>query len=362
MLVLFCLAVFAILPTVGTAVYLWGVAHDQYASTVAFSVRKDEAGSADLLSGLTRLTGSATSDTDILYEFIRSQELVAQIDAEIGLRALWGKAWPGDPLFGFDASGTIEDLHSHWLWMTDLSYDGATGLITLRANAFAAEDARGIATAVFDASSRMINEISDIARDDATRYAREELDRAVARLTEARQAMTTFRLRAQIVDIESDIQGQMGLLNTLQAQLAEVLIEQDLLRETARPDDPRIRQAEQRIGVIETRIRAERAKFGEGGTAGPGGEDYARLVAEFEALTVDREFAETSYRSAQASYDRALAEAQRQSRYLAAHIRPSLAERSMYPQRWILQGLAMFFLIALWGLGSLIYYSIRDRR
>jgi len=151
------------------------------------------------------------------------------------------------------------------------------------------------------------------------------------------------------------------VLNNLQAQLADTLVELDLLREVARPNDPRIAQAERRIEVIEKRIVEERRKFGEGGQ-GPGGGDYATLVAEFERLSVDREFAEQSYRGALAAYDAALAEAQRQSRYLAAHIQPTRAERSDFPRRWTLLGLTGFFLLMTWAIGVLIYYSVRDRR
>jgi capsular polysaccharide transport system permease protein len=320
-----------------------GVAQDQYASTFAFSVRKEETQSSlDIIGGITQLAGSATSDTDILYEFIRSQDLVARVNAELDLRSIWSRAWPDDPVFGFDPSGTIEDLHAHWLRKLDIAYDAGTGIVTLRVLAFDPVDARNIATAISGESTRVINALSEEARADATGQAREERDLAFARLRDARQAVTAFRLRTQIVDIESDLQGQMGLLNTLQAQLANTLIELDLQRETAPQGDPRVRQAERRIEVIEARIAAERAKFGEGGQ-GPGGEDYARIAAEFERLTVEREFAESTYRSALAAYEGALSSAQRQSRYLAVHIRPTLAERALYPQRVILCALVGFF-------------------
>ena len=54
----------------------------------------------------------------------------------------------------------------------------------------------------------------------------------------------------------------MGLLNSLQAQLAETLIELDLLAETARSDDPRVEQAKRKTVVIEKRIAEERRKLG----------------------------------------------------------------------------------------------------
>lgn len=359
-----------LLPGLATGAYLWRVAQDQYAATVAFSVRQEETQSSlDILGGITRLAGSSTSDTDILYEFIRSQDMVAQVaqqlngqqEGQVDLRAAWAKAWPQDPVFAFDPSGTIEDLHAYWLRMVRLSYDAGTGIITVRVNAFDPDAAQIIATAIYDGSSRMINALSEEARADATRYAAEERDRAFEGLARARQSLTAFRLRTQIVDIASDLQGQMGLLNTLQAQLAAVLIELDLLRETTQPGDPRIRQTERRKEVIEARITAERAKFGEDGK-GPGGEDYARIAAEFERLTVEREFAEATYQSALAAYNAAVSEAQRQSRYLAAHIRPTRAEQPLYPQRSLLTALTGFFLLMFWGVGVLIYYSVRDRR
>lgn len=351
-----------VIPTAVAAWYLWTRAVDQYSSTVGFSVQREEAKSAiDFFGGFTQMTGTGSADTDILYEFIRGQELVARLDAEMDLRSLYSAPWQRDPVFAFAPGGSIEDLMSYWRRIVRISYDSHSGLIELRVHAFDPETARHLATRIFEESSRMINALSEQARADATRYAALELERAVARLTQARQAMTEFRMRTQIVDPTADIQGQMGLLNTLQQQLAAQLIELDLLREVARANDPRIEQAERRVAVIENRIAAERRKFGIGGE-GPGGEDYATLIAEYERLSVEREFAEQAYTAALKAYDAAFAEAQRQSRYLAAYISPTLAERSTYPDRPVLLGLTALFLLLAWSIAALIYYSVRDRR
>jgi capsular polysaccharide transport system permease protein len=152
----------------------------------------------------------------------------------------------------------------------------------------------------------------------------------------------------------------MGLLSTLETQLAEALIDLDLLRETTRESDPRIRRAEQRIAVIRKRIEEERAKFGIGG--GGDTEAYATLVGEYESLIVDREFAEQAYLTALTNFDAAQAEAQRQSRYLAAHIKPTLAQSAEYPRRPVLLGAMALFLFVGWATMALVYYSIRDRR
>ena len=50
---------------------------------------------------------------DILYQYIVSQELVAKMDAELDLKAMYSKA-AGDPLNAFKPGGKIEDLVAYW--------------------------------------------------------------------------------------------------------------------------------------------------------------------------------------------------------------------------------------------------------
>ncbi|KAA2313728.1 capsule biosynthesis protein [Pseudooceanicola sediminis] len=361
-------AALVVAPLVLAAWYLWARAADQYASTVGFSVRTEEQSPAiALLGGITDLSGSSSSDTDILYEYLHSQELVADMDAALDLRHLWagaGSDWrqPGsDPVFAFDPAGAIEDLVEYWQRMVRIRYDGGTGLIEVRVLAFQPEDATRIAGALLTRASDMINTLSAIAQADAIRTARTELALARDRLKEARRAVTAFRNRHQLVDPGTDIASQAGLLAQLQAQLAEALIDVDMLRETARDSDPRLKQATRRIVMIERRIAAERAKLGMGAPQGTG-DVLANLVGQYEALVVDREFAQQSYTTALASFDAAQAEARRKSRYLAPYIRPTGAETSRFPER----GIWMVYLGAFAGLGWLIVvlggYAIKDRR
>ncbi len=359
-------AVLVLAPAGLAAGYLYTRAVDQYASTMAFTVRTEDitSSAADLLGGLGAgfggSGGSAGSDADILYEFMKSPDLVRRIDDRLDLHALYGRYYDTDPVFSFDVKGTIEDLTDYWTRMVRVSYDSSR-LMEVRTLAFTPEDARAIAEAVFAESSTMVNALSEIARNDSTRYAAEDLETATVRLTNAREALTLFRLANEIVDPQADIQSQMGLLSSLQAQQTEALISLDLLGDSIGPGDPRREQAQRRLQVIEERIAEERQKFGAGGE-GPGGETYAATIANFERLSIEREFAERTYASALSAFDNAKAEATRQSRYLAAYIKPTLAEQAEYPQRARLVGMVAMFAFLTWVIGALIYYSLRERR
>ncbi|MFT4012829.1 MAG: capsule biosynthesis protein [Paracoccus sp. (in: a-proteobacteria)] len=355
--------VMVVLPVAIWSWYLWARASDQYVSTVGFSVHREGAvPSIDLLGGIGALAGgsSGSTDTDVLYEFIRSQDMVEKVDAKLDLRQKFSRDWPHDFVFAYDPKGQIEDLTEYWTRQVRVLYDTSTSLITLRVNAFTPTDAQQIAQTVFQESSQKINELSAIAREDTIRLANAELEKARAELTRTRQAMTDFRVRSQIVDPQADLSSQMGVISGLQARLAEQLVANDLLLDNAKPTDHRVIQSQQKIDALRRLIDDERAKFGSA-TAGPGGESYSKLMADYEKLAVDREFAEGAYRSARIAYETALAEAQRKSRYLAAHIEPKVAQSSTAPDRpWLLMVGAGSLLI-LWSIMVLIYYSIRDR-
>lgn len=352
-----------IAPLAGAIWYLYTIAHDQYASYAGFSVRSEEISSAQsLLGGLSSLSGASSSDTDILYEFIQSQTLVERIGKRIDLGEIWSTP-EYDPVFAYDPSGSIEDLVDYWRRMVQVSYATGNGLIELRVRAFRAKDAHEIAMAIVEESSLMINDLSTIARKDATRYAREDLALTLDRLKAAREALTRFRSETRIVDPSADIKGQMGLLNSLEARLADAYIEVNLLLETSREDDPRVEQGRRRIEVIKDLIEQERQKFGLGDVSSNTGEkDFPTLVGEFERLTVDVEYAQKAYLAAQAALDTAIAEAQRQTRYLATYAKPSMPQSARYPERFILSLVSGVFLLLVWSVGVLIYYSLRDRR
>ena len=351
-----------VLPAALSAWYLWERAIDQYASLVGFSVRTEEQGpSIEGLFGVSDLSGSSSSDTDILYEFLQSQQLVARVDADLDIREMWSR--PGkenDPIFVYDAPGTIEDLTDHWARKVKIYYDSNSGLIDLRVLAFDPHEAQAIAEAIYEESSAMINRLSAIAREDAIGYARDELAEAQEQLRAARVELQSFRNRTQIVDPSIQSQTQSGLIGALETELAQAQIELQLLRDTARDGDPRIDQTQRRIVAIEKQIAAERSEIGLEGADQSA--TVADLVGQYEALAVDLQFAQEAYTAARAAFDSARNEARRQSRYLAAHVPPTLAERAQYPDRASTFAVIVLFLFVVWAFLVLAAYALRDRR
>ena len=351
--------VVVLLPLAATVGYLWTRAADQYHSEVAFSIRSEEAGSAaaGLIGAITNIGTGSASDADILFEYVRSQRIVEEIDRDLDLRTIYSRP-EGDPVFTLGEGATIEDLVAYWRRMVDVSFETSNGIINVRANAFTPEDAQAVAAAILEKSSALVNRLSDQAREDAIRFAREELDEAEANLRVMRGHLAEFRRTNRMVDPSADAAGQSGLLNALQSQLAQALVERDTLLSYVSESDQRVVQATRRIDAITARIEEERNSLGVVGVEGA----LPDVIGAYEELRVDLEFANATYTQALAALSAARAEARRQSRYLAPHIQPTLAESALYPQRLLLSGLAALFLMLGWGVLMLIYYNVRDNR
>ena len=347
-------------PVALAAWYLWTHAVDQYESRVGFAVRTEEAASPyDLLGALGGGSGSA-NDMDVLNEFIRSQQLVEKLDGELDLRHKFGLP-DGDPLMSLPDQVTVEALVDFWRRMVIINYDSSTGLMDLQVFAFTPEDAQTISRAVLSESGLLVNQMSAIAREDTTRFTKEALEVARLRMSDARAAITEFRIRNQIVDPTADIAAQMSVLASLNQQLAAAQVELDtLISGNVTASDPRAQTASRRIAAIEGRIAQERTKLGVGEDGDLSG--FATLFGDYERLKVDVTFAEGTYLAALNAYDGAETEAQRKSRYLAAFVEPTLAEASTAPNRPLLLALVFAIGFFTWAILVLIYYALRDRR
>lgn len=357
LLLSFVLAV--VLPALLTAGYLFLVAQDQYASRLGFSVQREDGGaSIDLLGGLSQIATASTPDPVILYKYIVSRDMIRAIESRIDVQRAFTR--PGDPIFSMSPDAPVERREDHWRDMVRVFLDTGSGLIEVEVRAYTPEDAKAIAEAIQEESASLLNKLSDTAKADATRFARDELDTATERLRRAQAAMTAFRSRTQIVDPATDFAGRMSLLHSLLAQQANALIERDILRTSSGlAADPRLDQLDRRIEVISNRIETERARIA---ASDDGSQGYADLVAEYEGLRLESEFAERAYVAARAGLDAAIASAQRKSRYLAVYMPATLAETAQYPRRWTLSLLVAGLLFTGWSILALSYYAVRDRR
>ncbi len=344
-----------ILPSIGVVWYMVERAQDRYASAASFFVhREDTTPSVETLFGLPSLGAtSGTPDAEVLYQFIQSQQIVERADAALDLRAHYSAPHDIDPVFALAPDATLEDLLGYWERIVTIVYDPDAGLISLEVTAFDPSYAQALAQEILEASAQLIEDLSQIARDDIITQSQRDLTLAEERLRAARVEVAEFRNSSQFIDPTAVVAGAEGVITALEQRLAEELINRDALTgTTTRPDDPRIERADRTITAIRERIAAERTTMGD---------EDATAVGRYEELLSDRTFAEQAYIAALGAFDAAVAEARRKSRYLATHIPPTLADTAIYPQRTTMSLLGFGLLFVVWSVFGLVFYSLKDR-
>lgn len=351
-------------PSVATVGYLYTLAADQYASRVAFSIRGNEnTGPISFLGALSQTVTVGGTDAEIVYDFVRSQQMVEAAMTALPLQEIYNLP-ERDIVFRLGDDRPIEDVIDYWNWMTSVSFDGGSGIVHFEARAFDPESARAIAGFVLDESTRIVNEISAQAREDAVAVARGVLTQAEDRLRDIRRDIRAFRNVEQELDPTENARAALGLMATLSQQRAEAQVALDSYLSLVGPRGPRLPALRQRIESLEQRIAEERQRLG-AGLDGEGTADarlFSDLMGDYEELMVELEFAQNAYVSALSSFEQAQVEARRQTRFLSPHIRPTLSVEAAYPQRALLS-LGVFILLTVaWSVLLLIAYNIRDRR
>lgn len=338
--------------------YLHEKAADMFASKLAFTIESDD---SPILTGFEALLGGGSSGgsadkAEVLYGFIRSQNLVETLDERLDLRAVYNKGGE-DWFFQLGPDAPIEDLVDYWQSVAIVSFAG--GIVSVEVRAFTPEDAQRIASAVLDESTALINQMSEDAREDALRDARENLEEKEANLTARRRALAELRATDQIISPEIELPQILARIGELEGQLDIERIKLDELLQFAPSGDSRIVSAERRISTLESLIEQERRKLA---SASGSEQTMSESVGRFETATVDVEIAQAAYTAALASYESARTEARRQSIYLTAHIAPTKAETPAYPEKYFLGGLTTLFLFLGWVVLVMIGYNIKDRR
>ncbi|WP_199260993.1 sugar transporter [Paracoccus binzhouensis] len=345
------------LPALLVASYMFLIAHDQYVSEVSFVVRDEESPSLGLLAGIgLSSVGNTTTDAQIVYKHLRSPNFVAQLDREIDLRAIYTKPRM-DPVFALHDGASLEELVDYWRRMVTISVDSATGMIEIEVRAFTAEDANLIAQGIHKAAGRLVNAISDEARENSLRYAQRDLAQTEERLAEARVALAQFRDQSKLIDPQSVLSINASVVTGLSQELTEAMLQVETLRKQGTAD-VRLTQAELRVDVLKRRIEQERQNYV--GTA-PGDASFSKILDRYTKLQLDLELAEKSYSLALSGVEAARSKAEQDSRYLATFVQPTLSETATRPRRLMITVLAVTFIFIGWLSLVLIGYSNRDR-
>jgi capsular polysaccharide transport system permease protein len=204
------------------------------------------------------------------------------------------------------------------------------------------------------------NELSANARSDSLRFAREEVELQEARLRQALSTIRDFRTSEQSVDPSASAALEIELIASLEARLIDVNARIAALRQTLDESAPSLTALRRNAEALAAQIVERREAIGSEVLGESGVSAVSQQLALYEELEVERSLAQQAYASALASLEQARKDADRQQRYLAIHLRPQAPESAQYPRSLRNLLILGFALVAAWGIGVLMTYSVRD--
>jgi len=347
-------------PFILITLYYAFIASDRYASSAGFSVRGVKTTSSlDGLGALTGLaaSGSTTSDSYIILQYLKSRALFEDLDKQLKLREEYSK--PSiDYISRLSKDAYIEEVVEYWSGKVKTEFDSTSGIIDVQVQTFSPEYSLEVLELVIKKIQDLVNGLSASARQDALKFAETEVNLQEARLRKSLQDILEFRTNEQSVDPAASAALDIELLSTLEGRMIDINAQIAVQRTTLNANAPSLLRLKRQSQALKAQIEKRRSTIS--GNKKGNNTAISIQLTKYETLEVERRFAEQAYASSLNSLEQARRDADRQQRYLAVHLYPLSAEKSEYPRRIRNIFLAAFLLIAFWGIGALLVYSIRD--
>jgi capsular polysaccharide transport system permease protein len=348
------------IPTIVAAVYYGFVASDQYVVEAKFTVSSGEIPKSDSIGALTGIPAAAIiQDTQIVTNYIQSRAAVEALEERIKLRELYSRP-DIDWWAGFDAAKPVEKLVKYWKHMVDASIEMPSGIIEFKVRAFTAEDAAKIGNAVLEISEALINALNERMKRDALKNARDQLERAAARLTKARIALETARNEGGLLDANKAADALNTLITETKSGLLQMEQEYSTVKRSVNEDAPQMRALRARIDTTKGQIANLESKRTGTQTLSSSEPTLATAMTKFAALDLEQNIAQQIYAGAVGSLEMAQLIAERKLMYINAFVRPVVPEEPTYPWRGLFTLLVLVVCLAVWGIGCGLAVVVRN--
>ncbi|NTF41623.1 capsule biosynthesis protein [Rhizobium sp. AC27/96] len=354
-----------ILPFLASSLYYAFIASDQYVAEARFAVRavsgaSDSGESSDSLGagGATNALNmrSASQDAYVVTSFIHSTEILKRIGAKLDYRSMFTKQ-DADFLTRFRASQSDEEFLKYWNDRVTAYIDVTSGIITLKVRTFSPDDSVKLADAIIDESEKLINELSERARNDIVRSMKADVEKSGKAYGDTLIALNQFQNASGLLSPQTQAKDSGTLLTGLLAQKMEFETRLFVMRQSNAEKSPTYQQLTLAKDSLDAQIEKMKSEL-----TGPENASLAKALLEYSRLDTERMIAEKLYESSQKNYDAVLAEALRKTLYLAVFVKPVLPEESIFPRRVSTPLIILLGLIVTWATLSLIWASVEDHR
>jgi capsule polysaccharide export protein KpsE/RkpR len=169
-----------------SAIYLFLFAESMYVSEAMVSLQNKSSISTGVSSILgTGLSTSGTGSQDAaLVAYIESHEMLAVLNNKFHLRDIWSD-YRHNPFWRLAKNASEEDLLLFYQSMVEVELQPDVSIITIGVLDYDSVRSKAMAETIIGESEKFMNRMSDAIREETLRYAKTELQQAMAQVSAA---------------------------------------------------------------------------------------------------------------------------------------------------------------------------------
>lgn len=351
------LTCFVGIPTLAVFLYTGIFASPMYISEVQFAIRasSDQSTSVDFASQIFKTANSTLQDAQVINAFIRSPDAFDRLDKSLKLVEHYSDR-KHDFISRLTKNPTLYDKQAYWDCVATPVLDPDTGILKFSVRAYTPEMAQAISAGVLRQGEELVNEMNERARQDSLVLAEQEVKRAQVRLARAQDNLKAFRDTHADLDPKATASGLQSLVLELEGQRSAVKAQIAELSGYMKPAAPQLKSLQGKLKAIESQLNVEKARL----AGQKEGDTLNSWVSEFEALTIESEFAQKQLISAMTALETARVSLISQARYVVSVVRPTLPDESRYPKVLISTLTTLLGTLIIFALVKLIIASIKE--
>ncbi|WP_240535479.1 capsule biosynthesis protein [Rhizobium freirei] len=348
-----------LVPNVASIYYFTFMASDQYQSETRFTVRT----STPALGGnqLTKVTGlpaaQIVQDTLIVTNFIKSKDMVTALQGKVDFQRIYGDQ-SIDPIARLKRDTSSEKLLDYWEDMISVKIDANSGIVTVKARAFSAVDARKVLQEVVAASEAVVNDVNNRIWRDVIATAQTNLDNAKNQLQDARDRLLTARNQSGVLSVEGSSTVLTNLISSVRKEKIDLQQRYDAQLVTVSANAPQMR-------VLKREIDSKQAQLDQLNNQIAGQnkseQNLANVSVDLSQRELEQNLAEQQFATSMKTLEQVRFVSKQQLLYLDTFLAPDLPDEAEYPQRllWISGIFGATLLI--WGAVFGVLVNLRNR-
>lgn len=353
-----------IAPSIVAAVYYFAIASGQYVSETRLVVRtigiSESFDTSEKRDGRSVIGGdSLTQDSYIVANYLRSPQIVRNLEARIGLRAIFSRS-DIDWLSRLPGDASFEALYRYWLKHIETYVDGPSGIIIFTVRAFSPQDSVAISSAALEASNEMIEKISEKAKNDLVGRGEHEVKASLHEYQQALDDLREYQNATGILDPISSAKMASTIITKLTEEKLRLSVDLKSLEAANADKTARGRQLRRSIQALDDEIQIRQNSIA--GKITTGETRLSSSLSEFSRLETRRIVNQTLYEATVRNLDTARSTALKRTTFISIFSNAHVPDEATYPDRfsqWIVLTAGLF---TLWMTATLVWMSIEDHR